>query len=86
MTRTQIKGVLTTCSPILDSKRLTDLEGNITVEEFGRVMKASGQNPTDEELQQIIKEVDLDGDGTINFDGMFYRRMDRAQQSLMKWC
>ena len=32
-------------------------------------MKASGQNPTEEELQQIIKEVDLDGDGTINFTG-----------------
>ncbi|EKD16951.1 troponin C [Drepanopeziza brunnea f. sp. 'multigermtubi' MB_m1] len=46
----------------------TDQGGNITVEEFGRVMKASGQNPTAEELQQIIKEVDLDGDGTINFD------------------
>jgi hypothetical protein len=38
-------------------RRLTVLEGNITVEEFGRVMKASGQNPTDEELRQIIKEV-----------------------------
>ncbi|CZT11035.1 hypothetical protein WAI453_007453 [Rhynchosporium graminicola] len=46
----------------------TDKGGNITVEEFGRVMKASGQNPTAEELAQIIKEVDLDGDGTINFD------------------
>ncbi|KAI9050610.1 hypothetical protein LZ554_005769 [Drepanopeziza brunnea f. sp. 'monogermtubi'] len=45
-----------------------DQGGNISVEEFGRVMKASGQNPTAEELQQIIKEVDLDGDGTINFD------------------
>jgi len=43
--------------------------GNITVEEFARVMKESGQNPTDEEVQQIIKEVDLDGDGTINFNG-----------------
>lgn len=32
-------------------------------------MKKSGQNPSDEELAQIIKEVDLDGDGTINFDG-----------------
>jgi Ca2+-binding EF-hand superfamily protein len=39
------------------------------VEEFARVMKESGQNPSDEEVQQIIKEVDLDGDGTINFDG-----------------
>ncbi|KAG9244157.1 calmodulin-like protein 3 [Calycina marina] len=44
-----------------------DKGGNITVEEFGRVMKASGQNPSEEELQQIIREVDLDGDGTINF-------------------
>lgn len=34
------------------------------------MMKASGQNPSPEELAQIIKEVDLDGDGTINFDGM----------------
>ncbi len=47
-----------------------NLSGNITIEEFGRVMKASGQNPTDAELAQIIKEVDLDGDGTINFDGI----------------
>lgn len=39
------------------------------MEEFARVMKESGQNPSDEEVQQIIKEVDLDGDGTINFDG-----------------
>ncbi|KAN0119195.1 EF-hand [Hyaloscypha variabilis] len=45
-----------------------DKGGNITVEEFARVMKESGQNPSDEEVQQIIKEVDLDGDGTINFD------------------
>lgn len=45
--------------------------GNITVEEFARVMKESGQNPSDEEVQQIIKEVDLDGDGTINFDGQY---------------
>jgi Ca2+-binding EF-hand superfamily protein len=48
-----------------------DLTGNISIEEFGRVMKKSGQNPSDEELAQIIKEVDLDGDGTINFDGMY---------------
>jgi Ca2+-binding EF-hand superfamily protein len=32
-------------------------------------MKASGQHHSDAEIAQIIKEVDLDGDGTINFDG-----------------
>jgi flagellar basal body rod protein FlgG len=50
---------------------LTSNAGNISVEEFGRVMKASGQKVTDAELEQIIKEVDMDGDGTINFQGMF---------------
>jgi len=48
------------------------LLGNITIEEFGRVMQKSGQKPTEAELAQIIKEVDLDGDGTINFDGIFF--------------
>lgn len=48
-------------------------------------MKASGQNPTDEELQQIIKEVDLDGDGTINFDGGFpYGKVGRVDFELTR--
>lgn len=47
-------------------------------------MRASGQKVTEEELQQIIKEVDLDGDGTINFKGnaqrlgKILRCMDRS--------
>ncbi|KAK7911895.1 calmodulin [Apiospora marii] len=46
-----------------------DKGGNITVEEFAKVMSSSpGQQPTEAEVQQIIKEVDLDGDGTINFN------------------
>lgn len=44
--------------------------GNISVEEFAKVMSQSpGKAPTEEEVAQIIKEVDLDGDGQINFDG-----------------
>ncbi|KAI0850335.1 EF-hand [Daldinia vernicosa] len=47
----------------------TDKGGNITVEEFAKVMSQSpGKQPTAEEVQQIVKEVDLDGDGTINFN------------------
>ncbi|KAK8029844.1 hypothetical protein PG993_011135 [Apiospora rasikravindrae] len=46
-----------------------DKGGNISVEEFAKVMSQSpGQQPTEAEVQQIIKEVDLDGDGTINFN------------------
>ncbi|KAI0165430.1 EF-hand [Hypoxylon sp. FL1284] len=48
----------------------TDKGGNISVEEFAKVMSQSpGKQPTQAEVEQIIKEVDLDGDGTINFNG-----------------
>ncbi|KAI8625619.1 EF-hand [Xylariaceae sp. FL1651] len=47
----------------------TDKGGNITVEEFAQVMsKSPGQPPSKAEVEQIIREVDLDGDGTINFN------------------
>ncbi|KAI8963439.1 EF-hand [Daldinia sp. FL1419] len=47
----------------------TDKGGNISVEEFAKVMSQSpGKKPTEAEVEQIIKEVDLDGDGTINFN------------------
>lgn len=48
-------------------------------------MRASGQNPTDEELQQIIKEVDLDGDGTINFDGEIWHTYLHAASYSCPW-
>ena len=36
-------------------------------------MKASGQKATEAEVQQIISEVDRDGDGIIDFEGKFVR-------------
>merc|ERR1719419_1611245 len=38
------------------------------MEELGQVMKSLGQAPTDEQLTEMIKEVDDDGSGTIEFD------------------
>ncbi|ROV97168.1 hypothetical protein VPNG_08789 [Cytospora leucostoma] len=46
----------------------TDQGGNITVEEFARVMRKTNPSISDEEVSSIVGEVDLDGDGTINFD------------------
>jgi calmodulin len=46
--------------------------GSISVEEFAKAMKASGQKATEAEVQQIIDEVDRDGDGTIDFDGKYF--------------
>ncbi|ROV93864.1 hypothetical protein VMCG_08770 [Cytospora schulzeri] len=44
------------------------VRGNITVEEFARVMRKTNHSISDEEVSKIVSEVDLDGDGTINFD------------------
>ena len=44
-----------------------DRSGYITADELGQAMMAIGQNPSDEELADIIREVDQDQDGEINF-------------------
>ncbi|XP_029108316.1 troponin C, skeletal muscle [Scleropages formosus] len=46
----------------------TDGGGDISTKELGTVMRMLGQNPTREELDAIIEEVDEDGSGTIDFE------------------
>ena len=55
-----------------------DSDGKITTKELGTVMRNLGQNPTEIELIEMIKEVDLDGNGTIDFKeflGLMVRKM-----------
>ena len=48
---------------------LFDLDGggDIDAKELGTVMRSLGQNPTDEEIDAMIAEVDDDGSGSIEF-------------------
>jgi len=45
-----------------------DKDGQITSKELGTVMRSLGQNPTDTELQDMIREVDTTGKGNIQFN------------------
>ena len=44
-----------------------DGDGTITTKELDTVMRSLGQNPTEAELQEMINEVDANGNGTIDF-------------------
>lgn len=41
--------------------------GCITIQELATVIKSLDQNPSEEELHDMINEVDADGNGTIEF-------------------
>ncbi|KAJ2446301.1 hypothetical protein GGF42_005735 [Coemansia sp. RSA 2424] len=45
-----------------------DNDGSITGEELGAVLKALGQNPSEQEIQDMVNELDADGNGKIDFE------------------
>ena len=58
-----------------------DGDGTITLPELRTVMQSLGQNPTDQELIEVINEVDDDGNQEIGFDE-FLKLMARNMQDI----
>ncbi|KAI9481501.1 MAG: calmodulin [Benjaminiella poitrasii] len=55
-------------------------DGKIDATEIGQVMRSLGQNPSDQELNDMIKDVDVDNNGTIDFEE-FLTIMSRVKDS-----
>lgn len=45
-----------------------DGDNTITTKELGTVMRSLGQEPTEQDLSDMIGEVDVNGNGTIDFE------------------
>jgi len=45
-----------------------DGSGTISTKELLLVMRSIGQNPTEDEILELVMESDLNGDGTIDFE------------------
>ena len=46
-----------------------DGNGNISAAELRHVMTNLGEKLTDEQIDEMIKEADIDGDGQVNYNG-----------------
>lgn len=66
-----------------------DGDGTIDAEELGTVLRSLGNQPTDEEVEDMIKEADKDGNGTIDFAEFIemmptQERDDNAEEEMLE--
>uniref|UniRef100_A0A1I8HAL4 Calmodulin n=1 Tax=Macrostomum lignano TaxID=282301 RepID=A0A1I8HAL4_9PLAT len=77
-----IKVKITLWSPeIRESFALFDKndDGIISTEEIGEVMRSLGQTPSPSELQEMVRQVDINGNGSIDFEEFVAMMSDRYQ-------
>lgn len=47
-----------------------DGNGQISQSELKQVMLSLGENLTEDEIEEMVLEADIDGDGQVNYEGM----------------
>ena len=77
---TQPQGILHLCMQLEEYKdafRIFDRSGtgSFTAEDIGWVMRSLGQNPNEQQIDAIIRDMDLDNDGVIDLAEFMIRMM-----------
>lgn len=68
---------------IREAFRVFDKDGNgfISAAELRHVMTNLGEKLTDEEVDEMIREADIDGDGQVNYEGQYIPHVCGIQSS-----
>ena len=65
-------------------------DGTISNDEIGKVMQGLGENPTPERIDELIREIDYNDDGEVDFDEFVclmvktLNESDKAEEELVE--
>merc|ERR1712039_1157743 len=66
---------LKVCFDLFDTKK----QDFLSADDLGEIMRAMGFRPTEEELKDLLKEIDEDGSGSMDFDEFCEMMMTKAE-------